>query len=103
MNAKICCFALSAILLAFSLPAHAQQSSKLRRIGYLSPRSGPSEREAAFIQGLKEFGWIDGKNLQIEYRWAKGKSVLLPDLAAELVRLKVEVIIAAATLAVQAA
>ena len=90
-------------LLALSLPAHAQQSSKLRRIGYLSVRSAPSEREAALIQGLRDLGWSDGENIMIEYRWAKGKPELLPQLAAELVRLKVDLIVAAATAAVQAA
>src|SRR5438132_5276656 len=90
-------------LLALSLPAYAQQSSKLRRIGYLSVRSASSEREAALIQGLRDLGWSDGENIMIEYRWAKGKPELLPQLAAELVRLKVDLIVAAATAAVQAA
>jgi putative tryptophan/tyrosine transport system substrate-binding protein len=95
-----------AVVFTFALcgaVAEAQQPKKLARIGYLSLRSGPSEREAAFKQGLSEFGLVEGENVQIEYRWAKGKSELLPQLAAELVRLKVDVIVAAASVAVQAA
>ena len=93
---------LGALLFAFCQSASAQ-SNKLRRIGYLSVRSNPSEREAAFKQGLGDLGWVEGENITIEYRWGKEKSELLPQLAAELVRLKVEVIVAAATVAVQAA
>jgi putative tryptophan/tyrosine transport system substrate-binding protein len=83
--------------------AHAQQPKKSARIGYLSMRSAPSEREEAFKQGLRELGWVEGQNVAIEYRWAKGKSELLPELVAELVRLKVDVIVVSATVAVQAA
>jgi putative ABC transport system substrate-binding protein len=97
------CLALGALLFALSYSAEAQQPAKLPRIGYLSPRMGPGEREAAFLQGLREFGLTEGENVQIEYRWAKGKTELFPELAAELVRLKVDVIVAAATVAVQAA
>ncbi|HTN69849.1 MAG TPA: ABC transporter substrate-binding protein, partial [Methylomirabilota bacterium] len=103
MNQKVFYLALGTLLFALCSTAHAQQSRKMWRVGYLSPRSGPSEREAAFKEGLREFGLIEGQNVVIEYRWAKGKSELLPQLAAELVRLKVDVIVAAATLAVQAA
>ena len=94
-----------AIVVTFALcgaVAEAQQPKKLARIGYLSMRSGPSEREEAFKQGLGEFGLVDGENVQIEYRWAKAKTESLPQLAAELVRLKVDVIVVAATVAVQA-
>jgi putative tryptophan/tyrosine transport system substrate-binding protein len=91
------------MVLALFQSAHAQPSSKLRRIGYLSVRSNPSEREAAFKHGLGELGWVEGENITIEYRWAKGKPELLPQLAAELVGLKVDVIVAAATAAVHAA
>ena len=94
-----------AIVVTFALcgaVAEAQQPKKLARIGYLSMRSAPSEREEAFKQGLSEFGLVDGENVQIEYRWAKGKTELLPQLAAELVRLKVDVIVVPATVAIEA-
>jgi putative tryptophan/tyrosine transport system substrate-binding protein len=97
------CLAIVVMLAGWVRIAEAQQPKKLPRIGYLSMRSGPAEREAAFTKGLRELGWIDGQNLVIEYRWAKGKSELLPELATELARLKVEVIVAAASVAVQAA
>jgi ABC-type uncharacterized transport system substrate-binding protein len=93
----------AAIVLASFHPVQAQTPNKIARIGYLSPRVGPGEREAAFLQGLRELGFSEGENIQIEYRWAKGKSELLPEMAAELVRQKVDIILAAATVSVQAA
>jgi putative ABC transport system substrate-binding protein len=90
-------FALCALLLAFGLSAEAQQSTKMPRIGYLSGASlsGIRERIEAFRQGLRELGYVEGKNIVIEYRWAEGKPDRLPDLAAELVRLKVDIIVSA--------
>src|SRR5712691_3432690 len=70
-----------AIVVTFALcgvVAEAQQPKKFARIGYLSVRSAPSEREAALMQGLRDLGWSDGENIMIEYRWAKGKPELLP-------------------------
>jgi putative ABC transport system substrate-binding protein len=76
--------------------ALAQQAAKVYRIGFLSARSSFSEssRAEAFRQGLRELGYIEGKNIIIDYRYAEGKFERLPDLAAELVRLKVDVILA---------
>jgi putative ABC transport system substrate-binding protein len=73
----------------------AQQPRKIHRIGYLGATSpaATSARVEAFRQGLKELGYIEGKNIASEYRWAEGKFDRLPDLAAELVRLKVDVIV----------
>jgi len=88
------------LLLAAPLaPAAAQPSEKVPRVGVLNPRtrSDASPQIEAFVQGLRELGWVDGKNIVIEYRWAEGRSDRLPDLAAELVRLKVDVIFAANT------
>src|SRR5439155_21980085 len=103
-NPKLATF--FAIVVTFALcgaMAEAQQQpKKSARIGYLSVRSTPSEREEAFKQGLSEFGLVDGENVQIEYRWAKGKTESLPQLAAELVRLKVDVIVVPATVAIEA-
>jgi putative tryptophan/tyrosine transport system substrate-binding protein len=90
-------------LFAICFPARAQQSKKIHRLGYLSLGLGIQPGEEAFQQGLRELGYVDGQNIVIEWRFAKGKADLLPELAAELVRLKVDVIIASATQAIQAA
>ena len=77
--------------------AQAQQSAKIPRIGYLnasSPSTNP-DRVEAFLQGLRELGYVEGKNINIEYRAAEGKLDRLPALVAELVRLKVDVIVTA--------
>jgi putative ABC transport system substrate-binding protein len=84
--------------LATPLAAGAQQVGKLPRIGFLSLTS-PSDRPpllAAFRQRLRELGWVEGQNIVIDYRYAEGRVDRLPDLAAELVRLKVDLIVAAA-------
>ena len=83
------------MLLALSIPAEAQQPMKIPRIGYLYvafPSTSPARTEA-FRQGLRELGYVEGKNIVIEYRYAEGKRDRLPALAAELVRLKVDVIV----------
>ena len=92
-------------LLAVPLAATAQPAVKIHRIGFLA-YTEPAETNSgftAFRQGLRDLGWIDGKNVAIEYRWAEGRAERLPDLAAELVRLKVDVILAATTTAAVAA
>ncbi len=73
--------------------AEAQQAGKVYRIGYLGARSPLPTTEIAFRQGLHELGYVEGQNYVIEYRSAKGNRKRLPDLAAELVRLKVDVIV----------
>jgi len=84
---------LCALLLAFSLPAQAQQSKKVPRIGYLSLRSGPGDNDLAFQQRLRELGYLDGQNIVIEWRFADGKSERYPLLAGELVQIGVEAIV----------
>ncbi|HWU39403.1 MAG TPA: hypothetical protein VN203_17285, partial [Candidatus Acidoferrum sp.] len=79
-------------LLAAPLSAAAQQPSKVLRIGYLSPATDASLVEA-FRQGLHDLGWVEGQNIAMEVRFAQGAYERLPDLAAELVRLKVDVIV----------
>ena len=81
--------------LRFAVAAEAQQPKKVPRIGFLvsSPASAISARIEAFRQGLRELGYVEGKNIVIEWRYAEGKSDRLPELAAELVRLKVDVIV----------
>jgi putative tryptophan/tyrosine transport system substrate-binding protein len=85
--------------------AKAQEPAKIPRIGYLaaSPPTASPARTEAFRQGLRELGYVEGKNIQIEYRWAEGKVDRLPHLASELVRLNVEVIVTAGPTVVPAA
>ena len=97
--------ALGAGALAWAGAARAQAPVKVRRIGLLSPLS-PSDTalwHQAFRLGLRDLGWVEGKNISIEYRYAEGRSDRLPDLAADLVRLKVEVIVVPAATAALAA
>jgi putative tryptophan/tyrosine transport system substrate-binding protein len=88
--------ALGSILLALGLSAEAQQPTKMARIGYLSPGDPVSRvyRIEAFRQGLKELGYVEGKNIVIEYRFAEARPERLPELARELVALKVDIIFA---------
>src|SRR2546426_7808776 len=84
-------------LLAAPLAAKAQPREKVPRVGYLSPGS-PSEpfrrrRFEAFRQGLRDLGYVEGQNIAIESRWAEGKSDRYPTLAADLVRLEMDVIV----------
>jgi ABC-type uncharacterized transport system substrate-binding protein len=83
------------MLFALSLPVQAQQPKKVPRIGFLSAGSSStySPRNEAFRQGLHDLGYMEGKNITIEYRFAEGKLERLPELAADLVRLKVDVIV----------
>src|SRR6201987_1524623 len=88
-------FALCAMLFALYLPAHAQQAGKIFRISFLdnSTASGSAVLVDAFRQELSKLGWIEGKNITIEYRFAEQKNERLPELAADLVRLKVDLIV----------
>jgi putative ABC transport system substrate-binding protein len=84
--------------LAWAGAVRAQAQAKVRRIGLLSAYSPSDEAlwHQAFRQGLRDHGWVEGKNISIEYRYAEGRLDRLPDLAADLVRLKVDVIVASA-------
>src|SRR5215207_5377759 len=94
-------FGLAAGAAAWPVIARAQPA-KLPRLGILLVGNRePFSR--LFWEGLREFGYIDGQNIQVEFRSAEGKLNLLPELAAELVRLKVDIIVASETPAVQAA
>jgi ABC-type uncharacterized transport system substrate-binding protein len=90
-------FALCAVLLALCATGEAQQPKKVPRIGYLvgAPLSANPERTEAFRQGLRDLGYVEGKNIVIEWRSGEGMDGRLPALAAELVHLKVDVIVAA--------
>jgi ABC-type uncharacterized transport system substrate-binding protein len=104
MRKRFVPFTLSALLFALSFPAWAQQSKKISRIGYLSVLSPSSDsaRIEAFRKGLAELGYIEGQNIAIEARYTEGKLDRLPDLAAELVRLNVDVIVAGGSTAIRA-
>jgi putative ABC transport system substrate-binding protein len=86
------------------LAARAQQPAKLPTIGFLgsTARSAASEWVAAFVQRLRELGWIENRTVAIEYRWAEGRDEQFADIAAEFVRLKVDVIVTSGILAVLA-
>src|SRR5262245_11011414 len=97
MKRKITVLTLCAMLLALCSSAEAQQPKQLPRIGYLVanfPSTNPARNEA-FRQGLRDLGYVEGKSIVIEWRYAGGKPDRLPALAAELVRLKVDIIVTA--------
>jgi ABC-type uncharacterized transport system substrate-binding protein len=95
MKKKITAITFCAMLFALSFPAHAQQPTKIPRIGYLNITSPSASnlRAEAFRQGLRELEYAEGKNIVMEYRSAEGTLDRLPALAAELVGLKVDVIV----------
>src|SRR5262245_14479741 len=105
MRKKITVLTLCATLFALCSVADAQQSKKIPRIGFLSTASlsSLSPRLDAFRQGLREFGYVEGRNFGIEYRSAEGNIDRLPELAAELVRLKVDCIVTAGAAPTRAA
>jgi len=105
MRAKILVYALLALILAIIHLAEAQQPPKVSRIGYLglSFPSANAARIEALQQGLRDLGYIEGKNIVFEWRWAEGKADRIPDLAAELVKLKVDIIVTGGSTATRAA
>jgi nucleotide-binding universal stress UspA family protein len=86
---------------AWPLPAWAQQPGKLPTIGFLVAGTPSSHGQwvAAFVQRLRELGWIEGRTVAIEYRWAEGRTERAAEIAAEFVRLKVDIIVTSATAA----
>lgn len=87
-----------------SAPSHAAaQGGQLRRIGFLSLRSGPGEYDAAFREGLRQLGYVEGRTIDIDYRWGAGSVERTQALAVELVSRDVEIVVAATTVAVRAA
>jgi putative ABC transport system substrate-binding protein len=90
-------------LLAAPLAAEAQQTAKIARIGWLGDRPAAGPRLEGFFKGLRDLDYVEGRNLMIEYRYAEGKPERYPALAAELVALKVDVIVSANTLGTLAA
>ena len=95
-NRKWMGFSVIAFVLVLTGPvAEAEQPKKVPRIGILRTGSSPDPLVEAFRQGLRDLGYVEGKSITIDYRWAEGRNERLPDLAADLVRLKVDVILAA--------
>jgi putative ABC transport system substrate-binding protein len=97
VSKRVFCFTLCAVLLALCAVAYAQQPKKVFRIGYLSSSNVATEsvRADAIRLALNEAGYIEGQNILIEYRYGEGKREKLPEAAAELVQLKVDVIVTA--------
>lgn len=97
MSNKIFVLTLSTMLYALCLPAEAQQTEKIWRIGYLDPSNASTTAEylEVFRQAMNKLGWSEGKNFIVEYRFAELKSERMRELAAELVRWKADVIVAA--------
>jgi ABC-type uncharacterized transport system substrate-binding protein len=90
---------LSGAAAAWPLAARAQQPGKLPTIGFLGTTtpSAWSQWVAAFVQQLRELGWIEGRTVAVEYRWAEGRDERFAEIAAEFVRLKVDVIVTSGT------
>ena len=105
MKKRITLWLLATLFLANVSLADAQQTGKIPRIGFLdtSTASGSAVLVEAFRQELSKLGWIEGKNITIEYRFAEQKTERLPELAADLVRLKVDLIVVTGTPAALAA
>ncbi len=95
MRKRIFCLALCAMLLAISFPTQAQQTKQVPRIGFLIASSASSQkpRLEAFKQGLRDLGYVEGKTIAIVIGSGEGNRKILPGVAAELVRLKVDVIV----------
>jgi ABC-type uncharacterized transport system substrate-binding protein len=103
MKKKITVLTLYVLLLALCFPVEAQLPKKIPLVGFIVPGSPSSyaARIEAFQQSLRDHGYIEGKNINIECRYAEGKFDRVPDLAAELVRLKVDMIVTGDTPAIQ--
>jgi len=106
MKKTITGVALCALLLALGFPADAQQLAKIPRIGFLSGSGDPNTpglQLDAFRRGLRELGYIEGKNILVEYRYVEGRVDRIPSLVAELMQLKVDVFISGNLVAIRAA
>ena len=105
MRYKVLAFVVGALALTSFHFAEAQQPKRVPRIGYVDAGSPATtgHRAEAFMQGLRQLGYVDGRNIVIEYRWAEGKLDRLPGFVAELVHAKVDVIVSSATPAIRIA
>ena len=103
MSKKLTGLALGAMLLALSFPADAQQTKKVPRIGFVSGTGANNPNIEAFRQGLRDLGYVEGKTILVEYRYAEGKLDRVPGLVADLVQLKVDVVVCGVLPAIHAA
>jgi len=106
MKAKLLVYALPVLILATIQLGVAQQPKKVPRIGYVSgsgDANNPGSNLEGFRQGLRDLGYVDGKNIQVEYRYAEGKADIVPRFVAELVQLKVDVLVLSQLSAIRAA
>ena len=106
MKKKITVLTLCVLLFALSFPARGAAAGKIPRIGYVSASgdaNNPGSSVEAFRQGLRDLGYFEGKNILVEYRYAEGNQDRIPGLVAELVQLKVEVLVVGAQASIRAA
>ena len=103
MDKKVFHLALCAMLLALCFPAEAQQPAKVPRIGYVATTAPDTPNNLAFRRGLRDLGYIEGKNILVEDRYAEGKADRIPSLVAELVQLKVDILVSPVSAAIRAA
>jgi putative ABC transport system substrate-binding protein len=106
MKTKITVLALSAVLFALGSSTEAQQPKKVPRIGFvfgIGDANNPGLRVEAFRQGLRDLGYVEGKNILVEYRYIEGKLDRIPGLVAELVQLKVDVLLVVTLPSIRAA
>jgi putative ABC transport system substrate-binding protein len=106
MKKKLSCLIFNALLFALCSTAEAQQPAKVPRIGYLSTNGNPSNPTPfveAFRQGLRELGYVEGKNILVEYRYAEGKLEWVPGLVTKLVQLNVDALVVGTQTAIRAA
>jgi putative ABC transport system substrate-binding protein len=108
MTGKILIWLLATILLTTALPAQGQQARTIPRIGFVSGRSSPTRanpdsNSEAFRQGLRDYGYVVGKNIVVDYRYLEGKDDRIPSLLAELVLLKADVLVSPALQVIRAA
>ena len=105
MNRRIFSLALCAMLFPLCLPVKAQQAKKVPRIGFLfgTAASAASARTEAFRQGLRDLGYVEGKNILVEYRYAEGKLERIPGLVTELLQLKIDLLLVGNLVSIRAA
>jgi putative ABC transport system substrate-binding protein len=106
MSKIIIGFALCSTLFAPCFPTEAQQPGKVPHVGFVASSgdaNNPGPTVEAFRQGLRDLGYLEGKNIQVEYRYIEGKSERIPSLVSELLQLKVDVLVTAALSATRVA
>jgi len=105
MNRRTFIGALAGSLLAAPFAAEAQQAGKVWRIGYMSPATSQASQLSVqrFLEGLRDLGYVEGRDFVMDYRWAEGHPERLPELATDLVRNKVDAIVTSGTVATMAA